>query len=46
MKVGRALVVLTFLAVPAAAASVALKQGQNFDARKENFSRLDHAASV
>lgn len=46
MKVGRALVVLTFLAVPAAAPSVALKQGQNFDARKENFSRLDHAASV
>lgn len=37
MKVGRALVVLTFLAVPAAAASVALKQEQNFDARKENF---------
>lgn len=43
MKGGRALVVLTFLAVPAAAASMALKQEQNFDAQ---LSRLGHAASV
>ena len=31
------LVVLTFFAVPALAASVALKQEQSFDAREENF---------
>jgi hypothetical protein len=30
-------VVLTFLAVPAVASSVALKQDQDFDLRKENF---------
>ena len=37
MKAGRILVVLTFLAVPALAASVVLKQEQSFDAREENF---------
>lgn len=37
MKAGRILVVLTFLAVPALVASVALKQEQSFDAREENF---------